>query len=59
MGMTEHALAESLERAEQALGRIERAAARLAATRDNEQRLKATVREVVAELDSIIAGGSR
>ncbi|WP_162888102.1 hypothetical protein [Sphingomonas mesophila] len=55
--MTDDALAASLERAEAALGRVERAAARLAATGKREQQLKATVREVVAELDSLIAGG--
>ncbi len=57
MRMTDDALAASLERAEAALGRVERAAARLAATGKREQQLKATVREVVAELDSLIAGG--
>jgi hypothetical protein len=57
--MTDRALADSLERAEKALGRIEQAAARVAATGEREQRLKATVRDVVAELDSLIAGGSR
>ena len=59
MRMTDSALANNLERAERALARIEQAAARLAATSQREQHLKATVREVVAELDSIIAGGSR
>ena len=57
--MTESALDDSIARAERALARIEQAAARMAATSEREQRLKATVREVVAELDSIIAGGSR
>ncbi len=57
--MTDSALADSLGRAERALGRIEQAAARLAATGEREQRLKASVREVVAELDTLIAGGSR
>ncbi|HET9397325.1 MAG TPA: hypothetical protein VFO45_00740 [Sphingomicrobium sp.] len=57
--MSDSALADSLDRAERALGRIEQAAARLAAAGQREQRLKTTMREVVAELDSIIAGGSR
>lgn len=57
--MSDSALADSLERAERALGRIEQAAARLAAAGQREQRLRTTMREVVAELDSIIAGGSR
>ena len=55
--MSDPALLDSLERAEQALRRIERAAAALRETREREQRLTATVREVVAELDSLIAGG--
>ena len=56
--MTDRSLADSLERAEKALGRIEQAAARVAANGDREERLKATVRDVVAELDSLIANGS-
>lgn len=58
MAMTDSAIATSLDRAEKALGRAEQAAARIASAREREQRLKATVREVVAELDSLIAGGS-
>lgn len=57
--MTDSALTDQLDRAERALGRIEAAAERLIASKDREQKLKATVRGVVAELDSIIAGGSR
>ena len=57
--MTDSALTDQLDRAERALGRIETAAERLIASKDREQKLKATVRGVVAELDSIIAGGSR
>ena len=57
--MSDNALADSLGRAERALARIEQAAARLSAAGQREQRLKSTMREVVAELDSIIAGGSR
>ena len=57
--MTDSTLADQLDRAERALGRIEAAAARLSASNDRERKLKATVRGVVAELDSIIAAGSR
>ena len=57
--MTDSALGDHLDTAERALARIEQAARRLAATSEREQRLKATVREVVSELDSLIAGGSR
>ena len=57
--MSDLQLADALDRAERALERIDRAASALTETRGREQRLKATVREVVAELDSIIASGSR
>lgn len=57
--MTDSALGDHLNKAERALARIEQAAGRLAAASKREQRLKATVQEVVAELDSLIAGGSR
>ena len=57
--MTDSALADQINRAERALDRIEAASARLAATNERERKLKATVRGVVAELDSIIASGSR
>ena len=57
--MSDLQLADALDRAERALERIDRAVTALAETRGREQRLKATVREVVAELDSIIASGSR
>ena len=57
--MTDSALADQLDRAERALGRIEAAVARLADSKERERKLKATVRGVVAELDSLIADGSR
>ena len=57
--MSDHALGSHLDKAERALARIEQAARRLSATSEREERLKATVRDVVAELDSLIAGGSR
>ncbi len=52
-------LADALDRAERALDRLDRAAAALRQSGEREKRLKSTVREVVAELDSIIASGSR
>ena len=52
-------LADALDRAERALDRLDRAAAALRQSAEREKRLKSTVREVVAELDSIIASGSR
>jgi hypothetical protein len=60
--MDDSALSQALERAERALGRIERAlAARSHQTRDSDQQLRSKVREAVAELDQLIrtAGDSR
>ena len=58
--MDDSALSQALERADRALGRIERAlAARNHQARDSEQQLRSKVREAVAELDQLIrsAGG--
>jgi hypothetical protein len=53
--MDDSALSQSLERAERALGRIERAlAARSHQSRNSEQQLRSKVREAVAELDQLI-----
>ena len=53
--MDDSALSQALERADRALGRIERAlAARSHQSRDSEQELRSTVREAVAELDQLI-----
>jgi ElaB/YqjD/DUF883 family membrane-anchored ribosome-binding protein len=53
--MDDSALSEALERAEQALARIERAlAARSQQSKDSEQQLRSKVREAVAELDDLI-----
>jgi hypothetical protein len=53
--MDDSALLQALERAERALGRIERAlAARSHQTRDGDQQLRSKVREAVAELDELI-----
>lgn len=57
--MSNPQLMEALNRAERALDRLDRAASSLRESGEREKRLKSTVREVVAELDSIIAGGSR
>ena len=54
--MSDDGLAQSLDRAERALERIERALARLKDGGDRDERLRAKVRDVVAELDSIIEG---
>jgi hypothetical protein len=53
--MTDDGLASSLDRAERALSRIERALDQLA-TRGRDEQLREKVRDVVAELDSLIMG---
>ena len=55
--MVSQHLSHALERAERALERIERAAAAIERSRGRDERLRSTVREVVAELDSIIGAG--
>ena len=58
--MSDPILADALERAERALGRIERAAAFVTSDRQREQALRSTVETVVAELDQMIrASGPR
>ena len=52
--MSDAGLAQSLERAERSLDRIERGLSRLKATSGHDERLRARVRDVVAELDSLI-----
>ena len=56
IAMTDDGLAEALDRAERALARIERAIADARPSREREDRLRAKVRDVVAELDSMIEG---
>ena len=55
--MSNQALLDALTRAERAVERIERAATAASATRGRDEKLRATVREVVSELDSILGGG--
>ena len=54
--MSDDGLVQSIDRAERALERIERALSRLQATSGRDEKLRAKVRDVVAELDSIIMG---
>jgi hypothetical protein len=57
--MDDASLTAVLERAERALGRIERALATHRQDNDREEALRAKVREAVAELDQLIrAAGS-
>jgi hypothetical protein len=55
--MASKQLSDALDRAEGALERIERAVAAIERSRGRDERLRSTVREVVAELDSIIGAG--
>ena len=52
--MSDDGLVQSIDRAERALERIERALTRLQSTSGRDQTLRARVRDVVAELDSLI-----
>ena len=53
-GMSDDGLVHSLDRAERALERIERALCRPRSGGSRDERLRARVRDVVAELDSLI-----
>ncbi len=55
--MSNTALLEALSRAERAIERIERAATTNTTSRQREERLRSTVRDVVSELDLILGGG--
>jgi hypothetical protein len=55
--MSNQLLSDALDRAEQAMDRLEAAAGKLRHSKGREEKLRATVRDVVAELDSIFAGG--
>ena len=57
--MSDQALTDAIIRAERAVSRLEQAAARIQGSRGREEKLRTTVRDVVAELDSIFAGGER
>ena len=54
--MSDDGLVHSLDRAERALERIDRALSRLNAGSSRDEKLRARVRDVVAELDSLIEG---
>jgi hypothetical protein len=54
--MSDDGLVQSLDRAERALERIERALSRARPSGGRDEQLRAQVRDVVAELDSIIEG---
>jgi hypothetical protein len=54
--MSDDGLAQSLDRAERALERVARALSRLKSNSGRDEQLRARVRDVVAELDSLIEG---
>ena len=53
--MSDDGLVHNIDRAERALDRIEQALSRRPSSGKRDEQLRAKVREVVAELDSIIA----
>lgn len=55
--MSQIELNQALDRAERALDRLDAAVGRIRHVKGREEKLRATVRDVVAELDSIFAGG--
>ena len=57
--MSNQVLTDAVLRAERALSRLEQAAASIKGGRGREDKLRASVRDVVAELDSIFAAGER
>ena len=56
--MSDDGLVHNLDRAERALERIERALSRLRSGPGRDEELRAKVRDVVAELDSLIESAS-
>ena len=57
--MSNQVLTDAIVRAERAMSRLEQAVSTIKASRGREDKLRATVRDVVAELDSIFASGGR
>ena len=57
--MSNQVLTDAVLRAERALSRLEQAATSIKGSRGREEKLRASVRDVVAELDSIFAAGER
>ena len=55
--MSNQVLTDAIVRAERAMSRLEQAVSTINRSRGREEKLRATVRDVVAELDSIFASG--
>ena len=56
--MSNQVLIDAIDRAERAMDQLEQAVSTLNGSRGREDKLRATVRDVVAELDSIFASGN-
>ena len=57
--MSNQVLTDAIDRAERAMARLEQTVSTIRGSRGREEKLRATVRDVVAELDSIFASGSQ
>ena len=57
--MSNQVLTDAIARAERAMSRLEQTVSTVKGSRGREDKLRATVRDVVAELDSIFASGGR
>ena len=57
--MSNQVLTDAIVRAEQAMSRLEQTVSTIKGSCGREEKLRATVRDVVAELDSIFASGGR
>ena len=57
--MSNQVLIDAIVRAERAMSRLEQTVATVKGSRGREEKLRSTVRDVVAELDSIFASGGR
>lgn len=57
--MSNQVLSDAILRAERAMSRLEQTVSTIEGSRGRDDKLRATVRDVVAELDSILASGDR
>lgn len=57
--MSDPQLTDAIDRAERAMSRLDRAAQGIESSRDRADKLRSTVRDVVTELESILAPGNR
>ena len=57
--MSNQVLSDAILRAERAMSRLEQTVSTIQGSRGRDDKLRATVREVVTELDSILASGDR